>query len=154
MHKEIILPPQAQESFFNRSILWNEVEQAEKRKDAQTAREIELALPREFNLDEQIKLVREYSKTNFVNVGMCVDFAIHDKNRGNPHAHIMLTMRELTPKGFGKKARGWNDRKNVTKWRQEWAALCNRELKKKASPPAWMPGAIRIKASPKPQQFI
>lgn len=147
VYKEIILPPQAPETFSDRSILWNAVESVEKRKDAQTAREIELALPRELDLNEQAALLQEYIRTNFVNIGMCADLAIHDKKDGNPHAHIMLTMRSVTVEGFGKKARGWNDRQNVLKWRREWASLCNEKLKKKPSTPAWTRGVTKSKES-------
>ena len=144
-YKQIILPPEAPEEFYHREILWNAVEAVEKRKDAQTAREIELALPQELDLSEQIKLLEEYTRTNFVNIGMCVDLAIHDKKDGNPHAHILLTMRSVTPDGFGKKARGWNDRGNVIKWRQAWAYACNEKLKKKTTRQIWTREATKTK---------
>ena len=75
------------------------MEKIEKAKDSQLAREIEIALPIELDREQQIQLVREYVKENFVSVGMCADFAIHDKQDGNPHAHIMLTMRPLEQSG-------------------------------------------------------
>ena len=61
--------------------------------DSQLAREIEAALPRELSREQQLALVRAYVKDNFVDKGMCADFAIHDKGTGNPHVHIMLTVR-------------------------------------------------------------
>ena len=72
----------------------------------QRPREIEIALPKELNREKQIELVREYVKENFVKVGMCVDIALHDKNDGNPHAHILLTMRPLNEdKTWGAKSK-------------------------------------------------
>ena len=71
------------------------MEKIEKSKNSQLAREIEIALPKELSREKQINLVREYVKENFVKVGMCADIALHDKNDGNPHAHILLTMRPL-----------------------------------------------------------
>jgi len=89
--------------FASRSILWNVVEKKERRCDSQTAREVQVALPIEFSLDESIQIVREYIDNDFVSHGMCADFSIHDTNSNNPHAHIILTMRDVTPEGFGKK---------------------------------------------------
>lgn len=99
VHTEILLPPHAPPEFSDRSILWNSVEKIEKAKNSQLAREVEIALPVELNREQQIQLVREYVKDNFVLVGMCADIAIHDKEDGNPHAHIMLTMRQLEESG-------------------------------------------------------
>ncbi len=94
VHAEIMLPAHPPE-FADRSILWNSVEQIEKARDSQLAREIEAALPRELSGEQQLALVRAYVKDNFVDKGMCADFAIHDKGTGNPHVHIMLTLRPL-----------------------------------------------------------
>ena len=68
---------------------------AEKSSDAQLAREVEVSLPVELNREEQLKLVREFIQKTFVDKGMCADLAVHDKGDGNPHAHIMLTLRPL-----------------------------------------------------------
>ena len=84
-----MLPAHAPPEFADRSILWNSVEQIEKARDRQLAREIEAALPRELSGEQQLALVRAYVKDNFVDKGMCADFAIHDKGTGNPHVHIM-----------------------------------------------------------------
>ena len=92
---EIILPPNAPKRYANREVLWNEVQQIEKRSDAQFAREIEVALPAEMNRDEQIECIRSFIKDNFVAEGMIADWALHDKSDGNPHAHIMLTLRGI-----------------------------------------------------------
>lgn len=96
---EIILPSHIPERFQNREYLWNEVQKVEKRKDAQLAREIEVALPVELDRDTQIKCVRKYINSNFVSEGMIADWALHDKNTGNPHAHILLTTREMERDG-------------------------------------------------------
>ena len=127
VHKEIILPEQAPERLKDRSVLWNEVEQIEKRKDAQLAREIEVALPKELNREEQIEVLKEYAN-EFVKEGMIADVAMHDKNNSNPHAHIMLTMREITKDGFGKKNREWNDKEKIEKWRSAWEEKANHAL--------------------------
>jgi ATP-dependent exoDNAse (exonuclease V) alpha subunit len=80
-------------SFSDRSVLWNSVEKIEKSRNAQPAREIEIALPVELDRQEQIRIVRAYVRDTFVASGMCADFSIHDKGDGNPHVHIMLTLR-------------------------------------------------------------
>ena len=94
-HTEILLPENAPQEFLDRGTLWNSVEKIEKSKNSQLAREIEVALPKELDREKQIELIREYVKENFVKVGMCADIALHDKNDGNPHCHILLTMRPL-----------------------------------------------------------
>ena len=78
-HAAAHAPPE----FADRSTLWNSVEQIEKARDSQLAREIEAALPRELSGEQQLALVRAYVKDNFVDKGMCADFAIHDKGTGN-----------------------------------------------------------------------
>ena len=154
VHSEIMLPQNAPNEYSDRSILWNAVEKIEKAHNAQTAREVELALPVEFTKDEQIKLLREYIKTNFVDKGMCADICIHDKNNGNPHAHIMLTTRPINQDGtWGAKSKkiymfddngekiydkkkktykcstekttDWDNEETLVEWRKEWAESCN-----------------------------
>ena len=162
VHTEIILPAHAPPAFADRSTLWNSVEQIEKSSDAQLAREIEVALPVELSKAEQLALVRSYVKDNFVDAGMCADFAIHDKGTGNPHAHIMLTIRPIKENGeWGTKCRkvydldgqgqripdgkggwknhredttDWNRRENAEKWRAAWAACTNRALEAAGRP--------------------
>ena len=162
VHAEIMLPAYAPPEFADRSILWNSVEQIEKARDSQLAREIEAALPRELSIEQQLALVRSYVKDNFVDKGMCADFAIHDKGTGNPHVHIMLTLRPLKENGqWGAKCRkaydldengqripdgkggwknhredttDWNDKGNVEIWRAAWAACTNRALEAAGHP--------------------
>ena len=97
---EVLLPENAPTIFaVDRNILWDAVERKETHSAAQLAREVEVALPCEFTRQEQIDTVREYIMKNFVREGMCADWALHDKGDGNPHAHIMLTMRAIKPNG-------------------------------------------------------
>jgi hypothetical protein len=126
-----MLPKGAPVEFKDRETLWNAVEKAEKRQDAQLAREINVALPIELSLGEQIELLHEFVKINFVDKGMIADFAIHHTNRENPHGHIMPTTRSVTPKGFGNKNRVWNDRRKLAEWRKSWADVNNRAFERK-----------------------
>ena len=162
VHTEIMLPPHAPHSFSDRSTLWNSVELYEKAGNAQLAREIDAALPIELSREEQIRLVREYCSSQFVFRGMCVDFVIHDTNSGNPHCHIMLTMRPLDERGAwaakskkeydldenGERIRlpsgrykthkvdltGWNSQENALVWRKAWADISNDYLERAGSP--------------------
>ena len=155
-HTEILLPQNAPQEFSNRSILWNSVEKIEKSKNSQLAREVEVALPKELDREKQIQLVREYVKDNFVKVGMCADIALHDKNDGNPHCHILLTMRPLNEDTtWGAKSKkeyildengekvklkngnyktkkintvDWNEQDKAEQWREAWADITNKYL--------------------------
>ena len=92
---EILLPANAPDRYHDRQTLWNEVQKVEKRADAQLAREVEVALPVELSRAQQIECVRNYIKDNFTSKGMIADWALHDKGDGNPHAHIMLSVRAI-----------------------------------------------------------
>ena len=128
VHKEIMLPASAPPEYHNRTKLWNAAEAAEKRKNSQTARSINAALPRELSREDQIDLVRQFCEQCFVSKGMCCDFAIHDKGDGNPHVHILLATRKVNASGFTKKEREWNDKKLLMEWREAWADWCNHKL--------------------------
>lgn len=128
--KEILAPENAPDWATDRAKLWNEVERVEKRKDSQLAREINIALPKELNREQQIELLRNYVQESFVSKGMVADTVIHDTDKGNPHAHIMLTMRDITQEGFGKKNREWNNRENIDKWREQLADHINKSLER------------------------
>ena len=130
-YTEIMLPNHAPRELENRQILWNTVELSEKRVDARTAREVEVSLPREFSLQEQIEVVRAFIQENFVDKGMCADFAIHHKDADKPHAHIMLTTRNLSMSGFGNKNRDWNKVECLQEWRKDWSDVCNKKLQEK-----------------------
>lgn len=131
MHSDILLPPNAPESFKNRSVLFNAVESIEARRDSQLVRYFIVALPRELTLTQNKELITNYINKNFIKKGMCADLAIHnDKDNNNPHAHVMLTMREVNKYGFlPTKNRNWNDKKNVEIWRRSWAVSVNKFLR-------------------------
>ena len=99
VYEQVLLPPQAPPEWADRSVLWNAVEEAEKTKDSRLAREIIVALPIELSKKQNISLITEFVKDNFVNDGMCADICIHDTDGHNPHAHIMLTVRPLDENG-------------------------------------------------------
>ena len=122
------MPDNAPLNYKNRSALWNAVEKSEKRKNSQTARSIDAALPVEISRSEQIDLVQNFCNQCFVTNGMCVDFAIHDKGDGNPHVHILLTTRRVVENGFTVKDRSWNDKSMLLEWRKLWAEWCNHKL--------------------------
>ncbi|EGG8810686.1 MobA/MobL family protein [Salmonella enterica] len=127
----IILPDGAPEHFRDRSALWNAAEKAEKRKDSQICRYFIVALPKELDGEQNEELLQQYIKKNFVKKGMCADYAIHDVNSKNPHAHVMLTMREVNANGFcAKKSRDWNKKENLEIWRRSWAVSVNSTLRK------------------------
>ncbi|WP_338434566.1 MobQ family relaxase (plasmid) [Ligilactobacillus saerimneri] len=98
-YSEILLPENAPRGFSDRATLWNAVEKSERSKSAQLARRIVVALPKELDRDSQIELLKTYTQQNFVDQGMIADVALHDKNDGNPHAHILLTVRALKKNG-------------------------------------------------------
>lgn len=95
----VFLPPMAPPEWQDREKLWNAVEEAEKTKDSRLAREFVAALPIELSREQQIGLLEEFIREQFVAEGMCADVAIHDTDGHNPHAHILLTVRPLTESG-------------------------------------------------------
>ena len=102
--KEIFLPEHAPERFSDRYTLWNEVEQVEKRADAQLSYSFDIALQNEFSMDENVALAREFVQKYFVSDGMIVDLAIHqpDREEGgiqNPHFHVLVPIRPLNKDG-------------------------------------------------------
>jgi hypothetical protein len=134
LYTEIITPENVPDWANNRHQLWNAVEVAEKRKDSQLAREIMVALPNELNEVQRLELVRNYINEQFTSRGMIADLAIHSPNRNgddrNYHAHILLTMRKITPEGlFGNKERAWNAKANIYQWREQWQHHTNHALK-------------------------
>ena len=158
IHTEVMLPAHAPPEYADRSLLWNSVEWNEKKANAQLARSIEISLPAELTHEQNIALIRKYVQETFVDKGMCADVAFHDKDDGNPHVHILLTMRPLTADGkWGDKSRleyildadgnripakqkgrwktrkvsttDWDDRGNVERWRAAAADAINRALR-------------------------
>ena len=132
IHSEVLLPDGAAPEFVDRERLWNAVEAGEVRKDAQLAREVEFAIPREMTQDQGVALARDFVQREFVDQGMVADLNVH-WDRGpdgllKPHAHVMLTMREVGEDGFGKKVRDWNRTERLEHWRERWAEHVNGRL--------------------------
>lgn len=162
VYTEIMLPPNAPESYRDRNTLWNAAEKAEKSWNSQLARRFVLALPKEVPADQYPDMMREYCQEHFVSKGMCVDFAIHDKGDGNPHAHIMLTVRAIDANGkwmpkcrkiydldeHGNRIRlpsgnwkshkentvDWNEQKYAEIWRHGWEVVTNKYLENNGRP--------------------
>ncbi|TKB20400.1 MAG: Ti-type conjugative transfer relaxase TraA, partial [Mesorhizobium sp.] len=136
VHSEVMLPDNAPEAWGDRERLWNDVEASEVRKDAQLAREVEFALPRELSEAQGIELARDFVQAEFVDRGMIADLNVHwdigEDGMPKPHAHVMLTMRQLDvngdENGFGPKVRDWNRSRQVELWRKRWAELANERL--------------------------
>ena len=97
--QEVFLPEYAPQEWKDREQLWNAVEEVETAKDSRLAREFVVALPIELNREEQIELLQDFIREQFVSDGMCADAAIHDTDGHNPHAHILLTVRPLDERG-------------------------------------------------------
>jgi Ti-type conjugative transfer relaxase TraA len=132
VHSEVMLPEDAPEQWSDRERLWNDVEVFEVRKDAQLAREVEFALPREMTQAQGIELARDFVQSEFVDQGMVADLNVHwdmaEDGSPKPHAHVMLTMRSVDENGFGQKVRDWNRTEMVERWRERWAELANARL--------------------------
>ena len=159
VYTEILLPGHAPREYADRAVLWNAVEKIEKAENSQLARELDIALPTVFTLEQNTSLAREYVQKTFVEKGMCADLCIHDKGDGNPHMHIMLTMRPINENGTwsGKQKKeyildrngnkiydpkkrqykcrsipstDWNNRENADIWRAVWEDMANAELER------------------------
>lgn len=127
----IVIPDTAPAWIRDRQALWTAVDAAEKRKDAQTAREVNVALPRELTPEQQREVVQEFVQSAFISQGMVADVAIHEghnEHEPNPHAHILLTTREVSADGFGPKNRAWNAKDLLVAWRNQWEHDCNAAL--------------------------
>ena len=153
---EVMLPPNAPRAYADPQTLWNAVDAAETSVNAQTARSMLFALPRELTEEQNLALVRDFCQKEFVDKGMVCNFFYHDKGDGNPHVHIMLTLRAMDENGKwlpkskniyvldenGNRIRAsngswkrikvdtvdWNERKCGEIWRQDWAAAQNAAL--------------------------
>ena len=157
VYTEILLPDHVPRKYLDRATLWNSVEMNEKQSNAQYARRFVIALPKELSDYDNMMLIKEYCQEQFASKGMCVDLAIHNDGDGNPHAHILTTMRAMDEQGnWMPKSRkeyildengnriklssgewkskhvsttDWDDRGNVEKWRHAWEKLQNAYLK-------------------------
>ena len=162
VHTEIMLPPHAPPAYADRNTLWNAAEAIEKQWNSQLARRIVLAIPREIPPEQHADLIRDYCREFFVSKGMIADFAIHDKGDGNPHAHILLTMRAMDETGKwlsksrkvydldenGERIRlpsgnwkshkedtvDWNEQYHAEEWRHGWELVQNKYLELAGSP--------------------
>ncbi len=135
---EIVAPENAPEWVHDRERLWNAADAAEKRKDARTAKEVLVALPRELNTAEQAGLVREFARAEFASKGLVADIAIHapraQDGETQPHAHIMLTTRPLENGSFAKgKDYSLDKPPGIEAIREQWATHCNRALERARS---------------------
>lgn len=137
VHSEVLVPEGAPDWMRDRQQLWQSVERGECRKDAQLAREINMALPHELSAGERLQLVREFVLEQFVSRGMVADLAVHEPVPGkgddprNFHAHVMLTLRQAMPDGFRKvKTREWNGQGTLDGWRAAWASAQNRAMER------------------------
>ncbi|OWJ76671.1 Ti-type conjugative transfer relaxase TraA [Haematobacter missouriensis] len=132
VHSEVLLPENAPEAWNDRERLWNDVEAFEVRKDAQLAREVEFAIPREMTERQGIELARDFAQAEFVDQGMIADLNVHwdigKDGMPRPHAHVMLAMRSVDENGFGQKVRDWNRTEMVERWRERWASQVNERL--------------------------
>lgn len=128
----ILIPEGADHKFLKPEYLWNTIEQSEKRKDAQLAREFNIALPVEMTDEQKKALAIDFCQEHFVKNGMIADIAFHKLDSDNPHFHVMLTTRSLTPNGagFGQKVREWNSKEQLEGWRKSWADTANEHMQR------------------------
>ena len=162
VHAEIMLPSHAPPGYADRVMLWNAVEAVENQWNSQRARRIVLTFPVEVPKEQYLSMIKEFCQEQFVSKGMIADFAIHDKGDGNPHAHILLTLRAMDEHGrWLPKARkvydldenserirlpsgnwkchkentvDWNDQKYAEVWRHSWETITNRYLEAAGRP--------------------
>ena len=155
-YTEVMLPPNAPAEYADRQTLWNAVDAAEKRADAQTARRFVITLPKELTYEQNLALIRAYCQEQFVDKGMVCDLYYHDEHDGNPHVHLLLTMRAMDEQGRwlpktkttfvldenGERIRGkngrwlrdrqntvdWSNPQNGEIWRHEWEVAQNNAL--------------------------
>lgn len=161
-YTEVMLPPNAPAEYANRQTLWNAVDEAEKRADAQTARRFVITLPKELTYEQNLSLIRAYCQAQFVSKGMICDLYYHDEHDGNPHVHLLVTMRAMDEQGRwlpktkttyvldenGERIRGkngrwlrdrqntvdWSNPQNGEIWRHEWELAQNKALEAAGRP--------------------
>lgn len=133
MWQKVFLPHNAPPEFQQLQHLCDEIDRAEVRWDARTARQLTASLPNELPLGELVRIVHEFVEDNFTSQGLCVVAAIHrkhnpnDPDKNNPHVHMIVPTRPVGPDGFCKlKDREHDKRKYITIWREQWAAVQNR----------------------------
>jgi ATP-dependent exoDNAse (exonuclease V) alpha subunit len=130
LHSEIVAPAGAPEWSRDRKRLWNAVEAAEKRRDAQLCREATVAIPLELSREQAVALIRKFCRDVFVSRGMVADFSLHTAagDERNIYGNILLTTRVIEDGRFGPKEREWNRREMLLQWRAAWARAVNQAL--------------------------
>ncbi|EPO1888725.1 MobQ family relaxase [Citrobacter freundii] len=128
----VLIPDGADKRFLKPEYLFNHIEKSEKRKDAQLALEVNISLPTEMTDEQKKALAVDFCNENFVKKGMIADIAFHKLDSDNPHFHVMLTTRKLTPdgSGFGQKVREWNSKEQLQEWRKSWADTANEHMQR------------------------
>lgn len=133
LYCNIFQPDNAPAEYHDLQLLCNEIDAAEKRYDARTAREFKGSLPNELPIQAQIQIVDSFVHKNFISHGLCAIAAIHegrnetDPSRNNPHVHIIVPTREVGPDGFSiRKTREYDKKKYIEIWRKDWALVQNR----------------------------
>lgn len=128
----VLIPDGADKRFLKPEYLFNHIEKSEKRKDAQLALELNIALAVEMTDEQKKSLAIDFCNENFVKKGMIADIAFHKLDSDNPHFHVMLTTRKLTPDGagFGQKVREWNSKEQLQEWRKSWADTANEHMQR------------------------
>jgi hypothetical protein len=124
---EVLAPEGTPEHLLTPEGLANAIDRRETRKDAQLFRDLTASLPLQLDRDANIDAVRSHLNKEFVERGMVVCWAYHDKD-GNPHVHAAISMRAIDPghpTGFGNKCRDWNSRELAMRWRTDWADALN-----------------------------
>lgn len=133
LDKGIETPEGAPSWAKDRGRLWNAAEKAETRTNSRVAREIRVALPSEFPLSMNRKILKDFISKSFIEKGMAADWAIHAPSLSgddrNTHAHIMLTVRRFGQNGFAEKDRNWDKVSTLIEWRKSWAEVVNTHLK-------------------------
>jgi ATP-dependent exoDNAse (exonuclease V) alpha subunit len=134
--ESVILAPEGAPAWAtNSGQLWNFVEASEHRKDAQLCREFILSLPRELSTEDQFKTAVDWANKELVASGMIVELSLHHTRTGNPHSHLLCTLRKIDGENFSaKKAREWNDKSVLKAQRKSWCDAVNAALEKAGRP--------------------
>ena len=132
VYSEIFGPKDIEINNKDRELLWQKVEEKDKREDSQYAKEIVIGLPKELTIEENIELIKEYIEDVFCSRGIVADVNYHNDNKKNPHAHILVTMRKIEKDKegfkFGNKERSWNSKEVLKDIRASYAFYQNKHL--------------------------
>jgi len=137
---KIYAPKNTNPELLDRNQLWNAVEKVERRKDANLAREFEIAFPHELNKEQRERMLNDLCQELVKRHSVIVDAAIHaphtqsGSDERNYHAHIMFTGRQIDPEtgDFAKKRNRDFNKENssqtVNQWRETFADITNQNL--------------------------